>query len=121
MGRYLVQVLETGGKTILDPVLRPVEKLLYKILRIDPLEEQTWKEYTFSLLAFNFIGVLFTYIILRVQHLLPLNPEHFGPLSDDLAFNTAVSFVTQTNWQSYTGEATMSYFSQMVALVFQNF
>lgn len=121
MGIYLTQVLEADGKTFLDPVMRPLEKGLYSLLRIDPKNEQNWKEYTFSLLAFNLIGVLFTYSILRLQSILPLNPQNFGPVSDHLSFNTAISFVTQTNWQSYGGESTMSYFSQMLGLVFQNF
>ncbi len=121
LGLYLTQVLETDGKTFLDPVLKPIERLLYRFLRVDPMKEQNWKEYTFSLLAFNLIAALLTYGILRLQHLLPLNPEHLGPVADHLAFNTAVSFVTQTNWQSYGGETTMSYFSQMIGLTLQNF
>ena len=88
---------------------------------MDRKQEQDWKQYTISLLMFSLIGLLFTYIILRIQHLLPLNPQGFGPLSSDLAFNTAASFTTNTNWQSYGGESTMSYFSQMVGLAFHNF
>ena len=88
---------------------------------MDPRKEQDWKGYTFSLLLFSLVGLLFTYVILRLQHLLPLNPQGFGPVPADLAFNTAASFTTNTNWQNYGGEATLSYFSQMVGLVFHNF
>ncbi len=121
MGIYLSQVLETDGKTWLDPVLRPIERGCYWLMRVDPKREQNWKEYIFALLAFDLVGVLFSYALLRCQHLLPLNPENFGPVPDHLAFNTAISFVTQTNWQSYAGEATLSYLSQMVGLVFHHF
>ena len=121
MGVYLVQVLDANGKTFLDPVMRPVERLFYMTLGVNSEREQDWKQYTFSLIAFSLVGVLFTYGILRLQHLLPLNPQGFGPVSDHLAFNTAVSFVTNTNWQAYGGESTLSYFSQMVGLTFHNF
>jgi len=121
MGRYLFKVLETEERTLLSPVMGPLEKLFYRLLGIKPEREQSWKEYTLSLLAFSLVGVIFTYAILRLQHLLPLNPQHFGPVSDHLSFNTAVSFATNTNWQSYGGESTLSYFSQMVGLVFHNF
>jgi len=121
MGLYLLRVLDGEGRTYLDPVLKPVELLFYRLFRVDRKQEQDWKQYTISLLMFSFIGLLFTYIILRIQHLLPLNPQGFGPLSPDLAFNTAASFTTNTNWQSYGGESTMSYFSQMVGLALHNF
>lgn len=121
MGLYLVQVLDTNGRTWLDPVLKPLERITYKLLGVDPQREQGWKPYTFAMLAFSFVGVVFTYAILRLQHLLPLNPQDLPGLSHHLAFNTAVSFTTNTNWQSYGGEATMSYFSQMVGLTFHNF
>jgi len=121
MGMYLVQVMNVEGKTYLDPVMGPVERLLYFLLRVNPKNEQDWQQYTFSLLAFSLVGALFTYTILRLQNILPLNPQGFGPLSDHLSFNTAVSFVTNTNWQSYSGESTMSYLSQMVGLTFHNF
>ena len=121
MGLYLFRVLDGEGRTFLDPVLKPVEMLFYRVFRVDRKQEQDWKQYTVSLLMFSLIGLLFTYIILRIQHLLPLNPQGFGPLSPDLAFNTAASFTTNTNWQSYGGESTMSYFSQMVGLTFHNF
>ncbi|GEP42134.1 potassium-transporting ATPase subunit KdpA [Brevifollis gellanilyticus] len=121
MGLYLMQVLDSNGRTWLDPVVRPVEKLTYKILGVDPQREQGWKQYTFSMLAFSLTGALFTYAILRLQHLLPWNPQDLPGLSHHLAFNTAVSFTTNTNWQSYGGEATLSYFSQVVGLTFHNF
>ena len=121
MGLYLYRVLEAEGKTVLDPVLKPLERLFYRLLRIDPKAEQDWKRYTVSLLAFSLVGVVFTYAVLRLQHLLPLNPQRLGPVSGHLAFNTAVSFTTNTNWQSYGGESTMSYLSQMVALAIHNF
>lgn len=121
VGLYLIRVLDAGGRTLLDPALRPVERLLYRLLGLDPKKEQDWKQYTLSLLAFSLAGLLFTYAILRLQHVLPLNPQGFGPVSPDLAFNTAASFATNTNWQNYAGEITLSYFSQMVGLVFHNF
>lgn len=121
VGLYLTRVLDAKGKTFLDPALKPVERLLYRLLGVDPREEQNWKQYTLSLLAFSLVGLLFTYAVLRLQDLLPLNPQGFGAVSPDLAFNTAVSFTTNTNWQSYAGESTLSYFSQMVGLVFHNF
>ncbi len=121
MGRYLMQVLDANGRTWLDPVVRPLEKLTYRLLGVDPGREQGWRQYTAALLVFSFAGVLFTYTILRLQHLLPWNPQGLPALSPHLAFNTAVSFTTNTNWQSYSGESTMSYFSQMVGLTFHNF
>jgi K+-transporting ATPase ATPase A chain len=121
MGLYLVRVFDPGAKTFLDPVFKPVERLLYRFLGVNPADEQDWKSYAASLLIFSFVGMLFTYGILRLQQLLPLNPQGFGPIPPDLAFNTSASFTTNTNWQSYVGESTMSYFSQMVALTFQNF
>jgi K+-transporting ATPase ATPase A chain len=121
MGLHLYRALDAEGKTFLDPVLKPLERFVYRLLRIDPKAEQDWKRYTLSLLAFSLVGVVFTYAVLRLQHLLPLNPQRLGPVSEHLSFNTAVSFTTNTNWQSYGGESTMSYFSQMVGLAFHNF
>ncbi|HSA95437.1 MAG TPA: potassium-transporting ATPase subunit KdpA, partial [Acidobacteriota bacterium] len=120
-GLYLVRVLEPDGRTWLDRPLGPIERLIYRVLRTGPAQEQDWKRYTRSLLVFSLIGLLFTYAVLRLQHLLPLNPQNLGPVRSDLAFNTAASFATNTNWQNYAGETTLSYFSQMVGLVFQNF
>ena len=121
MGVYLFRVLDPQGKTFLDPVLKPVERLFYRLMGIDPKAEQDWKRYAVSMLVFSLVGLLLTYAILRLQHLLPLNPQRLGPVSEHLAFNTAVSFTTNTNWQNYGGESTMSYLSQMVALAFHNF
>ncbi len=121
LGIYLTQVLDVDGKTPLDLVIKPLEKLTYALMGVKPDKEQDWKQYTFSMLAFSLAGCVFTYLILRYQNLLPLNPQNKPGLDAALAFNTAVSFATNTNWQSYTGEATMSYFSQMVALVIHNF
>ena len=121
LGLYINRVLNTNGRTWLDPVLRPLEKLTYAVLRVDPAKEQGWKQYTFALLIFSGASCLFTYAILRLQYYLPLNPQKFTGLAPHLAFNTAISFLTNTNWQSYGGESTMSYFSQMVALVIHNF
>ncbi len=121
LGLYLVQVLDPRGKTWLDPLVRPIERLTYRVCGINPEKEQNWIGYTVALLAFSLVGMLVTYFILRFQHLLPLNPQGLGGLSPHLAFNTAASFATNTNWQSYAGESTMSYFSQMVALTIHNF
>ena len=121
VGLYLVRVLDPDGKTWLDRLIKPVERLLYRFLGVDPAKEQGWKGYTLSLLAFSLGGLLFTYAILRWQHRLPLNPQNLGPVSPDLAFNTAASFTTNTNWQNYAGETTLSYLSQMVGLVFHQF
>jgi potassium-transporting ATPase potassium-binding subunit len=121
VGLYLVRVLEPDGKTWLDRPVKPVERLLYRVLRVDPKKEQDWRQYTRSLIIFSLAGLLFTYAVLRLQHLLPLNPQKLGPVGPALAFNTAASFTTNTNWQNYAGESTLSYFSQMVGLVFHNF
>ena len=121
VGLFLVRVLDAEGRIFLDPALKPAELLLYRLLGIVPKKEQDWKQYTLSMLAFSLVGLLFTYAILRLQHLLPLNPQGLGPVSPDLAFNTAASFTTNTNWQNYRGESTLSYFSQMVGLAFHNF
>ncbi|MEO6996258.1 MAG: potassium-transporting ATPase subunit KdpA, partial [Lacunisphaera sp.] len=121
LGIYLVQVLDPRGRTWLDSVVRPFERLTYRVCGIDSSKEQNWIGYTFALLAFSFIGLLFTYFILRYQDYLPLNPQGLPGLSPHLAFNTAASFTTNTNWQSYGGESTLSYFSQMVALTIHNF
>ena len=121
MGLYLLRVLDASGRTWLDPILRPLELGTYRVMGIDPSKEHDWKQYTFAMLLFSLVGCLFTYAILRLQYFLPLNPQGLTALSEHLAFNTAVSFTTNTNWQSYGGESTMSYFSQMVGLTFHNF
>ena len=121
MGLYLVQVLDSNGRTWFDPVLRPLERGTYRVMGIRPDEEHNWKQYTLAMLLFSLVGCVFTYVILRLQNLLPLNPQKFGAVNPDLAFNTAASFTTNTNWQNYGGESTLSYFSQMVGLTFHNF
>ena len=125
MGMYLMQVLDANGKTWLDPVIKPLEKLTYKVMGVHADEEHGWRRYTWAMLLFSLVSCIFTYVILRFQDKLPfqslLNPQGLAALSPDLAFNTAVSFTSNTNWQSYSGETTMSYFSQMVALVIHNF
>ncbi len=121
MGLYLVQVLDVNGRTWLDRIIKPFERLTYRLLGVEANHEHDWKQYTLAMLLFSLVSCLFTYAILRLQHLLPLNPQAFGPMSPDLAFNTAVSFTTNTNWQSYGGESTLSYLAQMVGLVIHNF
>jgi K+-transporting ATPase ATPase A chain len=132
LGIYLLRVLDpevAGGGTFLDPVLGPIERLIYKILGIDPKREQNWKQYGVAFFVFSMVTMLMTYVMLRFQDkIIPgdklksiLNPQGFAGLPDHLAFNTAASFTTNTNWQSYGGENTMSYLSQMVALASHNF
>ena len=120
LGIYMDQVFD-GTRTFLSPVLRPLEHLLYRLIGVDPHEDQHWTRYAIHLLVFSAVSMAFTYAILRLQHLLPLNPAGQGVIVPHLAFNTAMSFTTNTNWQSYGGESTMSYLSQMVALVIHNF
>lgn len=120
LGVYMSRVWN-GERTWLDPVFAPVERLVYAGCGIDPRKSQTWFSYATALLAFNAVGFFVVYGILRLQGVLPLNPQGFPGVSEHLAFNTAVSFVTNTNWQSYGGEATMSHLSQMAALTVQNF
>jgi len=122
VGAFMARLFE-GERTFLHPVIRPLERLMYKIGGVDETCEQHWTHYAGSLLAFSLAGILLTYLILRVQGMLPFNPQGFlGKLwSPDLAFNTAVSFGTNTNWQVYTPEATASYFTQMVGLAVHNF
>ena len=121
LGLYLIKVLDPQGRTWLDPLLKPLERLLYRLGGIDNEAEQSWQRYTMALLVFSLLGFLMTYAVLRLQQWLPLNPQHFGPMSPHQAFNTAASFTTNTNWQSYGGESTLSYFSQMVGLTYHNF
>jgi K+-transporting ATPase ATPase A chain len=121
VGLYLIRVLDAKGQTFLDPALKPVERLIYRLSGLDPAQEQDWLRYAISVLIFSVVSMLFTYLVLRLQGVLPLNPQGLAGLPPDLAFNTAASFTTNTNWQNYSGEATMSYFSQMVALASHNF
>ncbi|MEB0206781.1 potassium-transporting ATPase subunit KdpA [Pseudomonas sp. CCC3.1] len=120
LGRFYYKVME-GQRTWLTPVLGPVEKLCYRVAGVDPSSEQSWQKYTLALLAFNLAGFVILFVILLFQQYLPLNPQHLPGQEWTLAFNTAVSFVTNTNWQSYSGEASLSYFSQMAGLTVQNF
>ncbi|HKW08255.1 MAG TPA: potassium-transporting ATPase subunit KdpA [Candidatus Dormibacteraeota bacterium] len=125
LGVWMVKVFQ-GQRTFLHPALRPVERATYWAIGVKEDQEQTWWQYTVSLLVFSFVTFLFTYVLLRVQGHLPfndfgLNPQGFGPVPADLSLNTAISFMTNTNWQNYTGEQTMSYLSQILALVFHNF
>ncbi len=120
LGRFYYRVME-GERTWLSPLLQPVERFSYRVAGVDAKQEQDWKSYTLALLAFNFAGLLLLFVILMAQGSLPLNPQGMPGLEWTLAFNTAVSFVTNTNWQAYSGEASLSYFSQMVGLGVQNF
>jgi K+-transporting ATPase ATPase A chain len=121
LGAYMHRVFE-GERTFLHPVLRPVERVLYRICGVDEQEDMRWTTYGAALLVFSIVGGLVTYALLRLQGVLPLNPQHFTgkDMTPDLAFNTAMSFVTNTNWQNYSPEATVSYFSNMVALAMHN-
>jgi K+-transporting ATPase ATPase A chain len=110
-----------GERTFLTPVLKPVERLLYRLCGVDESREQHWLSYTGAMLMFNLFGFLLLYALLRLQAVLPLNPQGLAAVAPDLAFNTAVSFTTNTNWQNYGGESTLSYLSQMVGLTTQNF
>ena len=125
LGIYLFQVLD-GKNTFLEPVIGPLERLTYRLLRVDERREQNWKQYAAATLLFSLVTMVFTYVILRLQDHLPFHGIIDGlsnktPITPDLAFNTAASFTTNTNWQSYSGENTMSYFSQMVGLASHNF
>ncbi len=119
-GMGLFALLEGRG-TWLHPVLGPVERGFYALSGIDPAAEQSWRRFGVHMLLFNVAGLFLTYAILRLQVYLPLNPLGFAGLAPHLAWNTAVSFATNTNWQSYSGESTMSQFSQMVGLTIHNF
>jgi K+-transporting ATPase ATPase A chain len=122
LGAYMARVFD-GQRTFLHPVLRWLEVLTYQLIGVREDVEQRWTQYTASLLSFSIFGFLLTYLLQRAQGFLPFNPQHYsaGNVSPDTAFNTAVSFITNTNWQSYSGEAVMSYFVQMAALAVQNF
>ncbi len=119
-GRYMYRVFE-GHAQPLRRVFGPIERLLYRLSGVDPKKEQTWQGYAASLLVFSALGVLVTYAIERWQHWLPWNPQKLAAVAPDLAFNTAASFSTNTNWQSYTPESTMSYLTQMAGLAWHNF
>jgi K+-transporting ATPase ATPase A chain len=120
LGNYMYKVYR-GGPAPGDRVFRPIENAIYRVCRIDPEGEQRWSTYTIALLLFSLAGLLLSYAVLRFQAHLPLNPDHMKAVSPGLSFNTAVSFLTNTNWQSYSGELTMSHLSQMFALTIQQF
>jgi K+-transporting ATPase ATPase A chain len=120
LGLLMAKVLE-GRKTFLSPVFGWMERLIYRVCGVDPDQEMKWTQYAIALLAFNFFGFLIVFVLQMVQAWLPMNPQHLANTSWHLAFNTAVSFMTNTNWQSYAGETTLSYFTQMVGLAVQNF
>jgi potassium-transporting ATPase potassium-binding subunit len=120
LGLYMARVYQ-GESTFLDRPIRPLERLCYRLIGINPQDEMDWKTYTIALLVFSALSVLVVYLLQRLQGLLPLNPQKFGATTPDLSFNTAVSFATNTNWQNYGGETTLSYLTQMVGLTVQNF
>src|SRR5437870_1936791 len=120
LGAYMARVYE-GRPCGLDGVLGWLERLVYRLSGVRPDEEMGWKTYAVTMLLFNLAGMLVLYGIQRVQGVLPLNPEKLGAVPPDLAFNTAASFATNTNWQAYSGETTMSYLTQMAGLAYHNF
>jgi K+-transporting ATPase ATPase A chain len=120
LGGYMKRVFG-GERTLLDPVLRPVERVIYKLCGVDAQKDQGWIEWTVTMLVVNAASLVLLYAFQRLQQWLPLNPNHFGAVSTDSSWNTAVSFTTNTNWQGYSGESTMSHFTQMVGLAFHNF
>lgn len=120
LGSYITTVFQ-GERTFLHPVFSRVEKFIYRLVHVDPADEMDWKTYATAMLVFNFIGILFLYFIQRMQGILLLNPQGVGAVSPYLSLNTAVSFVTNTNWQNYSGEVTLSHLTQMIGLTVQNF
>src|SRR5512144_951951 len=119
-GGYMYRVFE-GERQPLPRVFGPLERILYRLCGVEPKEEHGWKGYTVAMLFFSLSSLLVTYGIERLQHVLPFNPQKLGAVPADLAFSTAVSFTTNTNWQNYGGESTMSYLTQMAGLTVQNF
>ena len=120
LGGFMARVF-TRQRTWLDPVLRPVERLVYRLTGVDETHEMRWTEYAVALLLFSVVSMLVLYAMQRLQAVLPFNPQGFAGVAPDLAFNTAASFTTNTNWQAYSGESTMSYFTQMAGLAYHNF
>src|SRR5262245_53331060 len=120
LGRFMTRVFN-HERTWLDPVLRPVERLIYRATGVDDKREMRWTEYATAMLLFSVVSMLVLYLIQRVQQWLPWNPQNFAAVPPDLAFNTAASFTTNTNWQAYGGETTMSYLTQMAGLAYHNF
>ena len=120
LGAYIARVL-AGERTFLAPILTPVERAFYRLSGVDPAREQSWLVYTMAMLAFSIVGFASLYALQRLQNMLPLNPQGFDPVPADLAFNTSLSFITNTNWQNYSGETTMSHLVQMLGLTVHNF
>ena len=120
LGSFMSKVF-ARQRTWLDPALRPIERLVYRATGVDETHEMRWTEYAVALLLFSVVSMLVLYVMERSQQLLPFNPQAFGAVPADLAFNTAASFTTNTNWQAYSGESTMSYFTQMAGLAYHNF
>ena len=120
LGRFMTRVFNRE-RTWLDPVLRPVERLIYRVTGVDETREMRWTQYALAMLLFSVVSMLVLYLLQRTQHLLPWNPQGFSAVPPDLAFNTAASFTTNTNWQAYVGETTMSYLTQMAGLAYHNF
>lgn len=120
LGLFMAKVF-SGERTFLSPVFVPVENAIYRVCRIDPTREMAWYTYLFAVLGFSLVGLIYLYTLLRTQAWLPLNPQNMGNLAPDLAWNTAVSFLTNTNWQFYSGESTLSYLTQMSGLAWHNF
>ena len=121
LGVFMARVF-SGEKTFMDPVLRPIERLVYRTTGVDEKHEMAWTEYAVTMLLFSLVSMLLLYLIQRVQGFLPFNPQKFGAVAPPtLAWNTAASFTTNTNWQAYSGETTMSYFTQMAGLAYHNF
>jgi potassium-transporting ATPase potassium-binding subunit len=120
LGSFMARVYQ-GERTFLDPVMQPVEKMIYRLSGVHPDEEMNWKVYALAMMLFNVLGLLVVYTLQRLQGFLPLNPQSFSAVSPDSSWNTAVSYATNTNWQGYGGETTMSYLTQMAALTTQNF
>lgn len=120
LGEYMAKVFK-GEKTLLSFILRPIEELLYKLFSVDENQEMDWKTYALSLIILSILGIIGLFALQELQYLLPLNPQGLGAVRWDTAINTAVSFVTNTNWQAYAGEGTMSYLTQMLGMTVQNF
>ena len=120
LGGYIASVL-AGERSLLSPALSPVERAFYRLAGVDPAREQNWLAYTMAMLAFSVVGFASLYALQRLQAYLPLNPQGFGGVPADLAFNTSMSFITNTNWQNYGGESTMSHLTQMLGLTVHNF
>src|SRR5258708_27307790 len=120
LGRFMTRVFNREH-TWLDPMLRPIERLVYRWTGVDETREMRWTEYAVAMLLFSVASMLVLYLQQRVQQWLPLNPQAFAAVPPDLAFNTAASFTTNTNWQAYSGETTMSYLTQMAGLAYHNF